>query len=181
MDVQSPSDVMALLTDIENRSRTLSSGLPQNEAYAEIWDGLAFSVAGVRVVAPMSEVAEMMPYPEQISAVPGSKSWMLGLANIRGTLLPITDLQVYLGAKAVSPAKTSRLLIVRLRGVATGLLVPSVHGMRHFDMTTRIRNVRIKGALGAYVFDAFRMDKQAWPVFSMNALLADPDFRSAAA
>lgn len=181
MSIQSASEVMALLGSIEKNARKNALGLPQNEQRAEIWDGLAFSVAGVRVVSPMKEVSEMLPYPEDISLVPGSKNWMLGLANVRGTLLPVTDLQLFLGAKAITPSKTSRLLVVRLRGVVSGLLVPSVHGMRHFDLATRIRNVRIKGALGAYVFDAFRVDKQAWPVFSMNALMADPEFRSAAA
>lgn len=181
MNIQSPADVMTLLARIELNARTNALGLPQNQQHAEIWDGLAFSVAGLRVVAAMNEVTEMLPYPEDVSVVPGAQKWMLGLANVRGTLLPVTDLQAFLGAKAVAPSKRSRLLVVRLRGMVSGLLVPSVHGMRHFDMSTRMRNVRIKGAMGEYVFDAFRVDKQAWPVFSMHALMADPKFRSAAA
>ena len=181
MSIQSPSEVMSLLAEIERNARASALGLPQNEQHAEIWDGLAFSVAGVRVVSSMREVSEMLPYPDEISSVPGSKNWMLGLANVRGNLLPVTDLQAFLGSKPVSRSKSSRMLVVRLRGVVSGLLVPSVHGMRHFDLSTRMRNVRIKGSLGGYVFDAFRVEKQAWPVFSMNALMADPTFRSAAA
>jgi hypothetical protein len=38
----------------------------------------------------------------------------------------------------------------------------------------------MKGSLGAYVYEAFSLDGEAWPVFSMSALAADPEFRSAA-
>jgi len=92
----------------------------------------------------------------------------------------VIDLQVYLGAKAVVPSKASRILVLRLRGLVAGLLVPSVQGMRHFDLTDRLPNARMKGALGAYVYEAFSLDDEVWPVFSMSALAADPEFRSAA-
>jgi hypothetical protein len=38
----------------------------------------------------------------------------------------------------------------------------------------------MKGALGHYVFDAFSVEDEVWPVFSFSALTADPAFRSAA-
>jgi hypothetical protein len=52
--------------------------------------------------------------------------------------------------------------------------------MRHFDLADRLPNARMKGALGAYVYEAFSLDDEVWPVFSMSALAADPEFRSAA-
>ena len=36
-----------------------------------------------------------------VTVVPGTKDWMLGLANIRGELLPIVDLQRYIGGAPV--------------------------------------------------------------------------------
>jgi len=123
----------------------------------------------------------MLPYPEGITLVPGAKPWMMGLANIRGSLMPVIDLQLYLGAKPVVPSKLARMLVVRMRGLAAGLLVPSVQGMRHFGEEQRLSNARMKGALGEYVYDAFSVDGQLWPVFSFSALTADPGFRVAAA
>jgi len=176
----SAEDAMASLEDIERRSMVAAMQLPQTEGLRDIWDGLVFSVAGVRLTAAMTEVSEMLAFPETITRVPGAKPWVLGLANVRGSLLPVIDLQVYLGAKPVVPSKASRILVLRLRGLVAGLLVPSVQGMRHFNLSDRLPNARMKGALGAYIYEAFSLEEQVWPVFSMSALSADPEFRSAA-
>lgn len=175
------AQVMETLADIEQRSQLAAERLPATEGLENLWDGLVFSVAGVRVVSAMSEVSEMLPYQERITRVPGSKPWMLGLANVRGSLLPVIDMQVYLGGKAVVPSKSSRILVLRLRELTVGLLVPSVQGMRHFNLSERLPDARMKGALGAYVYEAFSLDEGVWPVLSMSALAADPAFRSAAA
>lgn len=176
----SADDALALLDDIEQRSLEAARRLPESSVEKDTWDGLVFSVAGVRVVAAMNEVSEMLAYPDKITRVPGSKPWVLGLANVRGSLLPVIDLQVYFGGKALVPSKATRILVLRLRGLVTGLLVPSVQGMRHFPLRDHVANARMKGALGAYVYEAFNIEGQVWPVFSMSALAADPNFRSAA-
>ena len=179
-DSLSAVDVLGVLSDIEQRSREAAKRLPESAPVTDIWNGLVFSVAGVRVTAAMSEVSEMLPYQDRITRVPGSKAWMLGLANVRSSLLPVIDLQVFLGAKAVVPSKATRILVLRLRGLVVGLLVPSVQGMRHFSLKQRLPNARMKGVLGAYVYEAFSVDGGMWPVLSMHALAADPEFRSAA-
>jgi twitching motility protein PilI len=176
-----PEQAMDVLVDIERRSLEAARRLPQSEGLRDVWDGLVFAVAGVRVVAAMSEVSEMLTHQDRITRVPGAKPWMLGLSNVRGSLLPVIDLQVYLGGKPIVPSKASRILVLRLRGLVAGLLVPSVQGMRHFNLSDRLPNARMKGALGAYVYEAFNLDGDVWPVFNMTALAADPEFRSAAA
>lgn len=174
------AQLMALLVDMEARSRASALGLPATEEHKPVWDGLVFSVAGVRVTAAMNEVAEMLQYPDFVTPVPGAGDWMLGLANIRGSLLPVVDLQRFLGAKAIVPGKATRMLVLRLRGLSVGVLVSSVQGMRHFPEEGRMSNARMKGAIGRYVFDAFSLEREIWPIFSMHALAADPEFRSAA-
>lgn len=179
-DYTTAAGVMRLLADIEQSSRKHALNLPDKASFDAMWDGLAYTVGGVSVVTAMSELSEMLPYPEQITQVPGAKPWMLGLANVRGNLMPVIDLQVYLGIKPVVPSKAARMLVVRMRGLAAGLLVPAVAGMRHFKEKQRMENARMNGALGAYVFDAFSIDSDIWPVFSLSALTADPEFRIAA-
>lgn len=179
--VTDPDDLMALLARIEDQSRKSALRVPQVEVDEALWDGLAYSIAGVRVVTAMNEVREMHPYPASVTRVPGSADWVRGVANIRGTLLPVVDLQAFFGAKPVVPGRAARMLVVRMRGLHCGLLVPSVLGMRHFDVEERLPNARMKGALGKYVYDAFSVGGEIWPVFSISALTADPAFRSAAA
>lgn len=177
----SPRELMLLLANIERRSQSTGLALPQTTVVERFWDGLAFSVGGIRVVSAMREVSELLAYPERVTRVPGAQAWMLGLANIRGSLLPVIDLQIYLGSKPVVEGKLARMLVVRMRGLTAGLLVPSVQGMRHFSENNRMINAQMQGALGEYVFEAFSADGQIWPVFSLSALTADPTFRTAAA
>ena len=179
-NAMSAKDAMVALSDIEKRGKEAARLLPQIKGSTDLWDALVFSVSGVRVTAAMNEVSEMLPYRDAITRVPGAKPWMLGLANVRGSLLPVIDLQGFLGAKAIVPSKAARILVIRLRGLVAGLLVHSVQGMRHFNLADRVPNARMKGALGAYVYEAFGVDGEVWPVFSMKALAADPEFRSAA-
>jgi twitching motility protein PilI len=176
-----PQQVLGLLADLEQRSRAAALHLPQTEVRRDVWQGLSFVVAGVRLVSAMTEVNEMLPFPEHITRVPGASPWMLGVANVRGNLLPILDLQAYLTGKPVSPGKSTRVLVIRQRGLQAGLVVTSVLGMRHFDEQQRVSNARVEGAIGAYVYDAFNINGEIWPVFSMLALSVDPGFRSAAA
>jgi len=178
---ETAQEVLALLGALEQRSRETALGLPQTEVHRDTWQGLSFTVSGVRLVASMTEVNEMLPFPEHITQVPGSAPWMLGVANVRGNLLPVLDLQVYLGGKAVVPGKSTRVLVINQRGLQTGVVVTSVLGMRHFDEQQRVTNARVEGAIGAYVYDAFHVKSEIWPVFSMLALSVDPGFRSAAA
>ncbi len=176
-----PGELMRLLAQIEEQSRKSARLVPQVEVDEDLWDGLAYSIAGVRVITAMNEIREMLPYPAQVTRVPGAADWVKGVANIRGTLLPVIDLQAFFGAKSVVPGKSARMLVVRMREINCGLLVPSVLGMRHFREEDKLANARMKGALGQYVFDAFSVEGEIWPVFSLSALTADPAFRSAAA
>lgn len=176
-----PRELMTLLARIEQRSRATGFTLPQAEVPEALWDGLVYSIGGVKVVTGMDEITEMLQYPPQATFVPGAKPWMVGLANVRGTLLPVIDLQVFLGAKPVLQSKAARMLVVRMHGLCAGLLVPSVQGMRHFSEQHRMTNARMNGALGRFVFDAFAIDGDIWPVVSLAALVTDSEFRVAAA
>lgn len=179
--MMSAVEALSVLTEIEQSSRSAALQLPQSSPVRDTWDGLVFRAAGVRVVAAMGEISEMLPFPDRITRVPGAKPWMLGLANVRSALLPVIDLQSFLGANPVVPSKATRVLVLQMRGLVAGLVVPSVQGMRHFSLRHRLPDARMKGVLGAYVYEAFDVGGEVWPVFNMHALAADPDFRTAAA
>jgi len=176
---RSPRELMDLLLGLDERFRTGARQLPELELQDDRWHGLAFSVAGVRVVAAMEELAEMLPFPHMLTRVPGAREWVVGLANVRGTLLPITDLQAFLGAKAHVPVKSSRVLVLRHPEITAGLLVPGVQGMQHFDFDRHVPHARMEGPVGRYVYEAFKTDNETWPVFSMRALADDPHFLAA--
>lgn len=176
-----PRELLSLLRDIEDRSRKHAVGLPRQEELRRAWEGVVFSVSGVRLVAPLEDLVEVLNQPPMVTQVPGARAWVQGVANIRGSLLPIVDLQRFLGGRPAVIGRRTRVLVIRHEATPVGLLVGEVLGMRHFYEDDRGDAPYFDGRLGRYVGSAFEQDQETWPVFSVHDLTADPDFQVAAA
>ncbi|HIE54353.1 MAG TPA: purine-binding chemotaxis protein CheW [Chromatiaceae bacterium] len=177
---QMQAQVLETLADYARRSLGQEHKVPATMVKEEDWQGLAWILDGVKLVTAMDEVRELLPYPSDITRVPGTKEWMLGLANVRGELLPIVDLQQFLGGAPVAINDRCRVLVIRNRGASSGLLVATVIGLRHLPVERQIPDAEFEGVLGQYVYDVFALEDGVWPVFSMAALANDERFLSAA-
>jgi twitching motility protein PilI len=146
------------------------------------WVGVAWRMAGEGYLVAREETREVLPYPAQLTRVPGARGWVKGLANVRGTLLPVIDLRQYLGSGATPLTRNTRVLVVNHRDVPAGLMVDEVLGFRRFT----------DGEFGAdapptivrcerYVAGAFRRGGESWPVLSLRLLVENPGFLDAAA
>ncbi len=172
------SDIKAfsLLQSLEQRGRDHAAALPVQDEVHERWAGIGFRLGGWRLVASMGDVVEILTYP-QLSPVPRTKAWVRGIANVRGNLLPIMDLSGFLEQRSAALTRLSRVLVVQKAGVTSGLLVDEVLGMRQFDDEER---VAVPGGVGEtlrpYVSGAYRRDDGDWLVFSIQALVSDPQF-----
>ena len=61
--------------------------------------GLVSVVGDTVLVSKMGEVTEILDPPD-FTRVPGVQSWVVGIANVRGSLLPLMDLKDLSLAKA---------------------------------------------------------------------------------
>lgn len=176
------SALFQVLRDIESRCMAHAAGLPQREEMEESWEGVLFSAGGHTLIAPLGEVKEILNYTTDITAVPGTRGWLLGVANVRGNLLPIVDLQSYLLGRATVPGRRSRVLVVDHEGVFSGLLVDQMVGIRHFRASEQTeRSVPLPESIDRFVDSYFEHDQSVWPVFSMKILAQSPEFLLAAA
>ena len=171
---------LEVLADQARRSRRQEDRVPDTLVQESDWQGLAFELDGEELLAAMSELRELLPWPESITPVPGTQPWLLGLANIRGELLPVVDLQQFVGGTPTTIDSRCRILVIRNRGNSTGLLVPAVLGMRHMPLDQRRDNQDTEGRLGRFIYDLFEAGGRTWQVFSMAALANDEKFLSAA-
>ncbi len=175
-------ELIGLLREIEQRSQQVARGLPQQKEEKNFWEGIVFSVAGKRLVSALSDLIEILEYPSNTTRVPGSRPWMRGIANVRGSLLPIVDLQEFLGGSPTMVMRKSRVLVFSYGGSHFGLLVGESVGMRHFALDNRTnRRESGGGPLANYVAFGFEQEGAYWPVFSMQALAASEEFQNAAA
>lgn len=167
---------ISVLYDIEQRCIKIGRGLPQQQEVEEIWTGIGFRIGDFQFVAPLGQVSEILHYPS-LTTVPGTRSWIKGIANIRGTLLPVMDLSAYLGKKHIGVNNQSRILVARHEDMTFGMLVDEVQGLKHYreeDKTTSV--TRFDEALQQYVQGAFRQGDEESLVFNIRELAMHPDF-----
>lgn len=172
------TDLLRLLQTIESRSHQYAVGLPKQKI-EQYWEGVLFSISGMGVIAPLEEVKEILNYPDGVTRVPGTQAWMLGIANIRGTLLPLIDLQKFLGGAPVVIGRRSRVLVINHQGLYSGLLVGDVQGMRHFLERQRCVVPALPDTIRQFVQGAYETEGAIRPVFSMNLLAENSEFRVA--
>ncbi len=172
---------LLLLQDIERRSKVHAFELPQQLDVRTTWDGVGFRLGNLQLVAAVDEVKEILPLP-RITSVPGAQRWVKGVANIRGTLLPVMDLQGFVQDSVTLPGRRSRILVVRHKGISAGLLVDEVLGLKHFyEEEYGSDGGEGESAYARYLRGVYRQDGESWPVFSMAALVDSPEFMQVAA
>ncbi len=166
----------ALLQDIEKRSRTKALGLPQQVEVRRTWSGVGFRLGKVNLLTKLDEVDEILVSPE-MTRVPSALSWVKGIANIRGMLLPIMDLKDFIDGIAIQSGRKTRIILIRKGELVSGLMVDEVFGMRHFFEEERTEAVPdVSDSLKKYLHGAFRKGDMHWGVFNMDNLAADPSF-----
>jgi twitching motility protein PilI len=124
----------------------------------------------------MDDVSEILPPPPLIR-IPGVKFWVKGLANVRGSLMPVLDMKAFLYGQSTVIGKDSRILIVNKKGVTAGLLVEEVHGLRRFKPGEhRDEMDPDMGAIKQYLAGIFVDQVHRWNVFSVDKLVDTEQF-----
>jgi len=167
------------LLEIERRVSEKASALPAFDQEENEWLGIGFRLGDTELMSRMGEVKEILDPPEY-TRVPGVKPWVVGVANVRGSLLPLMDLQGYVKGENLKNINRARVLVIDYKGMDTGVLVDEVLGLRHFSMDEQASKIPgIDQSFRPYVNQAFRREDNYWPVFSFDALTKDESFLNA--
>lgn len=170
MDTGDPFDY---LLDIERRCQANAAGLPTLDKAEDEWVGVGFRIGDDRLIAPMHEIEEILDLPEY-TYVPGVKSWMVGVANVRGGLLPLMDLKGFILGEDIQQRKKGRVIVIDYKGFNTGLIVEEVFGMKHFLSKDQSDDIpEIHENVSKYVNLAFNQEGDTWPVFSFQNMTKD--------
>jgi len=175
-----------ILDDYERRSLAHVVGLPEQLDAPGLWRGVGFRIGSKRLASGFDEVVEIMPMP-QVTPVPGAQPWLLGVANIRGNLLPIVDLKQFLEGERTVLHEGQRVLIVRQPGGDVAVTIDELFGQRSFNQSqqqadeTLAQSVLAEGRYAHFIDRAYELADQSWGIFSLERLARTPEFRQAAA
>ncbi|MBU2489733.1 MAG: chemotaxis protein CheW [Proteobacteria bacterium] len=108
-----------LVEDIlEQRARLLARPPRRREDREDRVHCLAFHLGAETWAADLSDILEVRPLPD-ITPVPGTPDFILGLVNLRGGIHPVVDLAPILGLPDREPSREPH--IVRARVEAAGV------------------------------------------------------------
>lgn len=170
-----------LLKELEKRSRTVAAANPPDAQAGREWVGVACRMGGETFLIAREETREVLGYPAVITRIPGAKSWVRGLANVRGSLLPMLDLRQFLGSGSTAPGRNTRVVVVNHREIPAGLIVDEVLGFRRFaeaEFNAEAPPTVIR--CETYLAGAFRRGGEVWPVLSLKSLVESQSFLQAA-
>ena len=176
------SEPFDLLLELERRARDAISARRGRDVATEEWIGVAFRIGPQAFVTARAGVREVLPAPEQLTRIPGSKPWLRGIANVRGQLLTIADLKAYLGAGQTHADRKARILLIASREIPSALLVDEVLGFRRFavnDFSVESADSEIR--CQQYLAGTWTSGAEAYPLFDVGRLLEDPNFLNAGA
>ncbi len=170
-----------LLQELERRSRMAVAGKGSG-SIADEWVGIGFRIGQEQFVADREQVREVLMLPDVLTRVPGAKRWLLGIANLRGHLLPLIDLKMMLGSGRTSLRRMTRVISVNHRDVPAGLVVDEVQGFRRFMDSEFIEKwPQTAVRCDRYVSGAYQRGQDTWPIFGLYDLLESGSFLQAAA
>ncbi len=168
------------LLEYEQRSLSASEEGPSEQERASNWSGVVFRVSDYKLTCGINEIQEILTLPP-MTPVPGSKSWILGLANVRGNLVTVCDLYWYLTGVRSPITMRTRLLVVDLKQRPVGLLVDEVYGQRHFHTDEQAETERFEATeFTTFVKTEYASQQNRWGVLELSSLVSEATFLSGA-
>jgi chemotaxis signal transduction protein len=98
------------------------------EAVEAVPDAIVVRLGVARYAVAMADVAEVVPVPT-VTRVPGMPSWLAGVVNWRGHVLPLLDLRPVLGEPSSPLPSSARVVVLTRDGIEAGLVVELITGL----------------------------------------------------
>lgn len=93
------------------------------------------ALAGYRFAVEVRYAREVVVFDEY-TIVPLAPSHLLGVANLRGAIVPVVDVRPLLGLAGATDAREIRALLAEADGLQVGFLIDEVLGLEPLDALT---------------------------------------------
>ena len=159
--------------DILARIKTVS-----NSSDITVVSRLGVSIAGRNYLISLTDISEVVPVPE-VTPIPLTQPWFLGVANVRGNLSAITDLAAFLGDVPTQISSESRILLAHTRfDINAGLLVDRLIGLRDVN-TMELKDAKPEDK--AWQMHLYQDENgQVWQEINIELLMNQKEFMQVA-
>lgn len=164
---------MARQISLREFQQALAQRLREAQTEAEPTSRLGVQAGSGNWLLKLDDAGEMLPLPD-ISAVPLTRPWYLGLANIRGVLASVVDFAAFAGGEPTARTPECRLLLIAERFHSfSGLVISRMMGLKNVQSMQPFEEKRSR----PWIAGVFRDDEgRVWQELDIGALVAHEDF-----
>lgn len=144
------------------------------------WVGTYLSIAGQPLLIESGEVQEIIETPN-VTSIPGTKAWVLGVAAFKGGLLPILSGDVLFRKRAYTGRVRDYCMVIKRPGMHFGITLSSVQRDLQFPLDARVTDHPIDADFEQYAVGGFEYREDFLPVLDIDKLVADEDLANASA
>ena len=132
---------------------------------------LAKEEYGIQILK-VQEIIGMMA----VTTIPRTPTFILGVINLRGKIIPVVDLRQKLAMPVVESTAESCIIVVRTRGIETGVLVDRVSHVMDIDASEVDRSPDFGECVDTgYLLGIGRVDDRARLLLDIDRVLSDQD------
>jgi len=109
---------------------------------------------------PIDSVQEIVRVPDELTHVPKAPSFVEGVINLRGSVLPVIDQRRRLGLAPLERNEQQRIMVFMFNGVRTGFIVDSVTEVLKIALAAVEAAPRLSGEQARLIGRVANLEKQ---------------------
>lgn len=120
---------------LKDRSRALASEDRAANKAGESLNVVEFDLAGERYGVELTSVREVCLLKE-LTPVPGTPSFILGIINLRGEIRTVIDLKRFFELPSKGITELNKIIMIHADGMELGVLADAILGVRNVPLAT---------------------------------------------
>jgi purine-binding chemotaxis protein CheW len=152
--------------------------MEKKENYPSSLQIVCFKIGNEEYGIDILQVQEILKLPK-VTKLPKSKSYIMGVIDLRSKVLPIVDLSKRFGIESNRLTENSRAIVVNIAGKRVGLGIDSVSHvfkLNHGDIEPPPPVVR--GISGKYIVGIAKMEDGFVVILDINQMFTTEDLSS---
>ncbi len=126
---------------------------------------------------PINEVQEIIR-KKPLTHIPGAMAFVEGVIDLRGNILPIIDLRKKLNLQPKEPDDLTRIIIISIDGIETGLIVDSVAEVIRIHKDNVKKAPSLLGKETKYITGIIRIDSRLIVLLEVKNIISEEEIIS---
>ena len=167
------------LQDLQQRFGQAVEAPPTPVDHCIYWAGTALGVAGIPLLVGEGELDEIIEMPE-VTPIPSTRQWVMGLATHRGGLIPVISGDVLLRREPYSGRVRDYCMVIRRPGMHFAITLSDVRRSTKFPIDERNMERDVDPAVHGYTLGGFVLDDDFCAVLDLDKLINEGELANAA-